>query len=321
VAWVWLALVVVAWGLLRLAGDRWWPATLLTFGPRWVILLPLLILVPSALLFRRRALVPVAMAAILGAGPFMGLCLSWPGLAGAVPQEKVPIVRIVSYNAGEGGTSVDRVCDFISQARPDVIVFAEWKNAREELLPRLGRNWHAAENQTTALFSRFPIRQVEKLGPDRCRKPWRAPALRCELETPFGPIWVVGLHLDTPREGLDAVRKSFWRAGPEMELMAADRRHESELASELAHAAPGPVIIAGDFNMPVDSAIYRQYWSSWQNAFSTAGLGYGQTKFTRAFGARIDHVLANQKWQVLSARVGANMGGDHRPLQVDLQLR
>jgi endonuclease/exonuclease/phosphatase (EEP) superfamily protein YafD len=106
-----------------------------------------------------------------------------------------------------------------------------------------------------------------------------------------------------------------------MDQTTADRRLESELASQMAAEVEGPIVIAGDFNMPVESAIYQQYWSNWENAFSSAGLGYGHTKFTRFFGARIDHVLVNREWDVLAARIGPNLGGDHRPLFVDLQLR
>ena len=106
-----------------------------------------------------------------------------------------------------------------------------------------------------------------------------------------------------------------------MKQMTEDRRSESEMARQLAAESIGPVIVAGDFNMPVDSALYERYWSGLQNAFSIAGLGYGQTKFTRFYGIRIDHVLASREWQILTARVGPNLGGDHRPLVVDLQLK
>ena len=34
---------------------------------------------------------------------------------------------------------------------------------------------------------------------------------------------------------------------------------------------PHPVLIAGDFNLPVDSRIYAESWSGYLNAFSTAG--------------------------------------------------
>jgi endonuclease/exonuclease/phosphatase (EEP) superfamily protein YafD len=251
----------------------------------------------------------------------MGFCASWSSLTGATPVENAALLRVMTYNAGERGNDPQVVGGFVQRERPDVLIVNEWPAAASELLPRLPEGWHAAEHQTTIVFSRYAIQSVEKLGPDRFRKPWRAPALRCELTTPFGTICVVGLHLDTPREGLEAMRGPLSRAGAEMEQMTEDRRSESELASQLAAESLGPVIVAGDFNMPVDSALYQRYWSSWQNAFSIAGLGYGHTKYTRFFGIRIDHVLAGREWQVLSARIGPDLGGDHRPLLVDLQLK
>jgi len=112
-----------------------------------------------------------------------------------------------------------------------------------------------------------------------------------------------------------------WRAAPEMNAGTESRRIESELASQLAGEAQFPVIIAGDFNMPVDSTIYRRFWSGWQNAFSTAGFGYGYTKFTDRWGVRIDHVLASRGWQIRTAGVGPDLGGDHRPVLVELRLQ
>src|SRR4051794_12516831 len=57
------AFVLTLWMLLRFAGDRWWPATLLMYGPRWVWATPLLLLVPCAAVFRRRAVwVPLALS-------------------------------------------------------------------------------------------------------------------------------------------------------------------------------------------------------------------------------------------------------------------
>jgi len=57
----------------------------------------------------------------------------------------------------------------------------------------------------------------------------------------------------------------------------------------------GTTIVTGDFNMPVESAIYRNTWSVFSNAFNTAGLGFGYTKITpkrgSTYGTRIDHIL------------------------------
>src|SRR5439155_5647959 len=97
------------------------------------------------------------------------------------------------------------------------------------------------------------------------------------------------------------------------------RRHQSEAISPRAKETRGPVLLAGDFNLPVESAIYRRSWSSFSNAFSTAGLGWGHTKLTSWHGVRIDHVLAGPGWQFRRCWVGPDVGSDHRPLIAEAQ--
>ena len=49
----------------------------------------------------------------------------------------------------------------------------------------------------------------------------------------------------------------------------------------LGGESTAPFLIAGDFNMPADSTIYRRCWSTFTNVFSGAGFGFGHTKFTQ----------------------------------------
>lgn len=71
-SWAYLAAVSVAglvlWGL----GDRWWPATALLFISRWVLLLPLLPLIPAALVLKRWLLMPLALGAFVATVPVAG---------------------------------------------------------------------------------------------------------------------------------------------------------------------------------------------------------------------------------------------------------
>ncbi len=82
------------------------------------------------------------------------------------------------------------------------------------------------------------------------------------------------------------------------------------------------MILAGDFNLPTDSTIYREVWSGWTNAFSTTGFGFGYTVWTRAtclsYGLRIDHVLTPSVIKPRRSWVGPNVGSDHLPLLADL---
>jgi endonuclease/exonuclease/phosphatase (EEP) superfamily protein YafD len=79
------------------------------------------------------------------------------------------------------------------------------------------------------------------------------------------------------------------------------------------------LLIAGDFNLPPESAIFRASWGGYTDAFPAAGCGYGYTKFTRWWGARIDHVLAGAGWQVRDCTVGPDVGSDHRPVLATLE--
>jgi endonuclease/exonuclease/phosphatase (EEP) superfamily protein YafD len=57
-------------------------------------------------------------------------------------------------------------------------------------------------------------------------------------------------------------------------------------------------LVAGDFNMPAESAIFRECWANRTDAFRAAGWGFGHTKFSRWWGTRIDHILAGPPWAV-----------------------
>jgi vancomycin resistance protein VanJ len=72
--------------------------------------------------------------------------------------------------------------------------------------------------------------------------------------------------------------------------------------------------VAGDFNMPVESSIYRAHWGDLKNAFSTRGLGWGGSKKTSWHSVRIDHVVHNHSWRCIHAAVGPDVGSDHRPV-------
>lgn len=316
-AWSYLALVIGMLCLLRFTGDRWWPATLLTFGPRWVVLAPLPLLLPPVALCRFRHLLPLAAAAILAVGPIMGYCIPWRAFVRGRPDE-ARLLRVMTYNAGEGGNDPQALEEFLARYRPDVIVLNEWGLA--PVPPCLSKDWHVIGKGIVMLASRFPIVGSEVLSSPRLER-WHAPAARFDLETGWGAIHVVAVHLETPREGIEELMGSRGRDSAGMERTTEIRRVESELTRDLAVAAPGPTIVAGDFNMPIDSVIYRRDWSDWQNAFSSAGLGFGYTKFTRRIAIRIDHILADDAWRIIEASVGPGFGGDHRPVVSTLELR
>src|SRR5580765_6055993 len=63
--WLYALAMIALYFVLCIAGDQWWIATLLLFGPNWLFALPLILLVPAATFFRRRSLWPLLLAAFM----------------------------------------------------------------------------------------------------------------------------------------------------------------------------------------------------------------------------------------------------------------
>ncbi|MBT1070883.1 endonuclease/exonuclease/phosphatase family protein [Pelotalea chapellei] len=105
---------------------------------------------------------------------------------------------------------------------------------------------------------------------------------------------------------------------------------DGEVGNEICYAMvrvvvdafPGPIVVAGDFNTPVESVIYRTVWGDLANAFDKVGRGYGITQRVSvkgfSFGARIDHVLAGKGLVPKVCEVGPDIGSDHLPVIADI---
>jgi vancomycin resistance protein VanJ len=142
--------------------------------------------------------------------------------------------------------------------------------------------------------------------------------VRYALATPGGSISITNLHLETPRKGFEGL---MVRDVQRLRLNTTLRDLESTLARRWVDAAHGPTIVAGDFNTPVESRIFQEHWGDLVDAFSRVGAGLGMTKYNGWIRIRIDHVLADRVWwRPVRARMGDDLGSDHRPLIVDLVL-
>ncbi|XXX72113.1 endonuclease/exonuclease/phosphatase family protein [Sorangium sp. So ce134] len=350
---LYLLVVAAVWLALPVLGDRWWPATLFLFGPRRVIALPLVVIVPAALLLQRRALIPAALASAIVVGPILGYCLSLRALTGGSGRGDL---RVASFNTGSRAVSMERLKGFVAESRPDVLALQECAIPEPELTAAFPA-WSVHVDRGMCLVSRYPLlkaesrdrRDVWRAGghgailryaialPDRAAHgaPAGSPAPAATApDAPGAPdapqpsaqaapgaraFSLLNLHLETPREAIEALMHGLWKQAAEHDRVIALRAWESELARQWADDAPYPAVIVGDLNMPVDSAIYRRFWAGFENAFSRAGLGFGATKRTRWFGIRIDHVLAGPGWTTERAWIGPDLGSDHLPILADLR--
>ena len=313
-AWGYLGAVLLYTGLLWFFGERWWVATVLLFVPRWPVLLPAGPLAVAVLLIRPRLLLPVAAATFLAVVPAMGFRLGIRGwLTGADRSD----VRVITFNID----AIDNVRLFVAPLalqtyEPDVVVFQECAEAltRPEHWPA---GWSVRFDQQLCLATRYPIIGAKAIEEVRTgTQGGTGQAMFYRLQSPSGPVDLAVVHLETPRKGLEPLR--YGGGVDELKLNALVRDVGSmRIRRWITEQSKDPIVL-GDFNMPVESRIYRDHWSDCTNAFSSVGHGFGWTRVLRRFSIRIDHVLTCSGWRPLRAVVGPDLGSDHRPLIVDL---
>lgn len=312
--WLYVAGLLATAGALHSTSDRWWIATLLMFAPRWIWGLPLglfVLLVASD--FRRLAL-PFGLALAIVLGPIMGLCVPWR--SPFETEKPVLSVRVLSCNGDSRELDPVRLRALLNEVHPSIVAMQDvWTPHVREVFS--STDWHVHTSAGMCLASRFPIRAVEVLdfGPFGPGLGW----VNCyALDTPAGVVHFFNLHLATPRWGLLAAVGDRSDGAKQLQHNSDLRRDQSTAVSHKARSLPGPVLLAGDFNTPVESTIHRECWSDYQNAFSMAGFGCGCTHFTELTAVRIDHILASADWHIRKCWVGPDVGSAHRPIVADL---
>ena len=95
-------------------------------------------------------------------------------------------------------------------------------------------------------------------------------------------------------------------------------REMDRLIKLLQHVGDSSLIVAGDFNMPPDSAFMSRLREHYTSGFETVGWGYGYTRPSRLSWAGIDRILASVDCRFVRSQVGPLVGSDHRPITAEL---
>lgn len=315
-----LGALLVASGL-HLLGDRHWIGTAVLFAGRWPWIVPALIWLAIVLLLRprpiRRAVIPATAAALIILFWVMDFRTGWRAL---IPAGESPRIRVMTFNTNGDGLVANRLDLILQEWSPDVLALQECGLAMREALKALD-GWFV-DVEIGCLASRFPVDSIAKMPRDHFQ-PVEGAAIvtRYHLQAPHGPLVVTNIHLETARHGLERLLTRERGATGAVSDNTTLRDLESEQARRWVTAGGGPAVVLGDFNMPIESAIYRKHWGDFTNAWNRAGRGLGHTKDTGWILLRIDHVLSDNTWRPVAARTGPSYGSDHWPVIVDLIKR
>ncbi len=316
--------------VLRYVGEGWWVSTVGLYLPRIGFALPLPFLALALHLGRMRRLLGLqGLSLVLVLFPLMGFVLPWP-----VTHHDGPTLRVLSFNVNSGHSGIPVVMDEIARYSPDVVLLQE-TGGNPAFLPPLKAIFPTVEvSGQFVLATRYPL--VPSAEP-----PVDPPApepdsfQRRVLDTPLGPIVVYNVHTVSPRGPLYNLRGQggltreigsgrvfHSAAAPKIERNANRRASQVEAFSAAAAKETGPVLVAGDTNLPGLSPVLHRFLSTYDDGFERAGWGFGYTFPTDKWRPwmRIDRIMTNDPLHFVRFEVGeSRVASDHRCVVAELQ--
>ncbi len=319
-----IALLVVLYALTMVAsaivvhffGDSSRLGTLALFSPRHLMVLPWVLLLPLSWLASRT----IGLVAVGGLLVWAFGVASWmPPRPG--PGESPDDLRVVLYNTDGSRTLGGRISADIDAWDADVMALIDCQPDVEAVM-RARPGYTFVPMHFGCFMSRYPVVSSKRMpsGPiDPSRTPGAGRAgrvHRVSLNVNGRLATVYILHMESPRDALSRARYfDFSR----LQANTGFRSIDSNVSSRwVDRSAPGLIVI-GDFNITVESTIYKRDWGDFTNAFSAAGSGFGHTMFAGRHRVRIDHVLTGDQLQATSARVLRGYPSEHQPVVVTMR--
>jgi vancomycin resistance protein VanJ len=318
--------------LLRFVGEGFWLTTFALYLPRIGFALPLPFVAGGLFFCRMRRLLWLQAASILlVVFPLMGFVVPWR----AAKDLNAPTLRVLSFNVDSGFGGAEAIVEQIDRYSPDVVLLEESGN------PEAFNRVLESRYPTVVVSGQFVV--ATRYGISATVEPDRLPYygqlrsprfIRQVLESPLGPIVFYTVHPISPREALFAVRGENGlrkevlsgrvfasAAAPLIGINAGLRTLQIQTIAEAAARETGPVVIAGDTNLPGLSRTLHRYLSGYEDAFAKAGWGFGYTFPTNKWRPwmRIDRILTNDRLRAVRFEVGQGKLSDHRCVVADLQ--
>jgi endonuclease/exonuclease/phosphatase (EEP) superfamily protein YafD len=297
---VWFALLIGYLGTLA------WPFDLFSnFRVQYMGLFAICVVALTIARWRKMAIVALVGVAVTTAS--MAAYFAEHAKPESSPASLNGRFKLVTFNTWFRNDDLPRIARFLEQSRADVIVLEEVDLSRlDELSDAIhSYPYHAATPKVRrglVIFSRTPLTEIEHFEiPGRVTRITRA-----RTQWQGSSIAIIGAHLRWPVSPGKA-RQRAWELG-----MIADR----------ARLETGPVLVAGDLNLTPWSRFFSRFVERSGLADCALGQGLLATWPSQVLPVRIriDHCFASLHWRVRNVDVGPQLGSDHLPVSVELEL-
>ena len=258
-------------------------------------------------------------------GPFYGLDTE------DVVQKKTSDLKIMSYNAwgfnkngwikkpGIG----DSISSFIKDIDPDILCIQEHNRIRYKQLRQFryrSETPYSAPRTIQAIFSKYPIINNGSLDlPGTINN-----IIYADIVFEKDTLRVYNIHLQSfsiipSTDNFSGGEKSE-RTYKRLVNTFSKQLEQAEIFRNHLNKSPYKNIVCGDFNNTQFSNVYKIVKGDLQDTFLKEGTGFGRTYDLWKIPLRIDYILADRDFEILSHQNFDERLSDHYPVMATLRL-
>lgn len=249
-------------------------------------------------------------------------------------------LKVLTYNAHmfyyepkSEKTPDSNVLSWLQDQPADVKVFQEFlqdnTTPSRDAVKILGQNsnykvsYHIIEGNPKkrsnglAIFSKYPIINDGKVFDAQGTNG----AIFADIVVNSDTIRIYNAHLESMRidsdglEDLEGVKENYRQTLGKLQRGSLARSKQLKVLLEHMRNSPHPLILMGDLNEIPYSYTYFKLGEDYQNAFETAGRGFGFTYNRILFFLRIDHIFSSPKLKAIQFKTHREVDySDHYPV-------
>lgn len=238
-------------------------------------------------------------------------------------------VKIMSYNVRlfnlykwkkeNKEETLKSITNFITKKTPDIVCFQEflttYKNKFNYKYKYVNTD---GSNFGQAIYTNYKILNSGSLNFDNTANN----AIYIDFIKQKDTIRIYNVHLESLKIQLN--KENFGEKNSKKlfnRLQINFKKQAAQVEKLIAHEKKSPykTIICGDFNNTAFSWVYKKLKGNKTDAFVEAGKGFGKS-YDYLFPARIDFILANNKFTVNNFKTYKVKYSDHFPIMVRLTI-
>ena len=240
-------------------------------------------------------------------------------------------LKVMTYNVrgfnkyawSKDATLGDQIIDFIKEENPDVLCLQEFSRIRYKQLKQYKYSFVSpnttVQKSIQAIYSKYPIVNKGVLNfPNSVNN-----AMFVDIVIKKDTIRIYNLHIESLKVTPDPevlAQEASSKLYKRLSTSFIKQQQQAEVVAEHKKTTTHKIIITGDFNSTQYSNVYKTIRGDLQDTFQEKGSGYGRTYNFKYYPVRIDFILVDKSYEVVSHQNYDAKLSDHFPVMTSVNF-